>query len=704
MPMTLRIAVYGKGGIGKSTMSSNLSRVLSSMGMRVLHIGCDPKHDSCRPLLHRNVTCTASDYIRDNLPSKRSLEDILCEDGHGVTCLEAGGPEPGVGCAGKGILTMFSTLERLGMDYRRYDVVIYDVLGDVVCGGFGIPMRDRYSDMTLIVTSGEYMSLYASNNILRGMMNFESVRVRPVSLVLNRRGVPDEDGIVSEFADATGVPVLSCFDRSTSFRDAENARTTVCDLFPYSPEAETFLRLAHDILVLADKPTRRPTPLTDDQLERLFSTGRVEGRGGYTPPVRLTSASAPTIPVYQPRRHTGKGAVSAMREAGKVGDIAAVVHGTPSCGFSMLCEISERERIAGGGPCSISEIVCTDMGPMDAVNGGNDRLRGVLERLACEGRRCIVIVVTCLPHMIGDDLAPVLDGFRIRHPDVHVIVANGGGPDVGNDAHMEILLGLADLVDVSVEPDPDEITIVDDTFLGIDSGDNLNRLADLASQMGLRLRPGFLQFCQLDDIISLRRAGIAVLGNLGRDTLKLKNVLSSKGMRFMNLPLPRGIHETVPWVEELGRITGRGDMSGKAVTDMERMYSRTLSDTKKALSDRRIAVITENPRDDLWAVRTLADAGADVTMHVMGRVPGISDAHGIGHPDRQDLLKWLDENPQDIVLSRRDIVHGYRGLRLDVPRDTMTHEASIDLLRWLSNISGSGCRRGWTSWGVAHAD
>lgn len=699
--MTVRIAVYGKGGIGKSTISSNLSRTLSSMGLRVLHIGCDPKHDSCRPLLHRNVPCTASEYIRDNLPSGRNLNDVLCEDSRGVSCIEAGGPEPGIGCAGKGILTMFSALERMGINYNDYDVVIYDVLGDVVCGGFAVPMRERYSDMMLIVTSGEFMSLYAANNILRGMMNFETTRPRPVSLILNRRGMPAEDSLASAFSEATNVPIIASFDKSTAFQEAEKAGTTVCDMFPESPEAKAFGQMAMNVLSFERKSSNRPEPLTDDQMDVLFSSGRLDGRGSYRPS-RRAAAPDPTIPVHQPRRRTGKGAVSAMREAGKVEDIGVIVHGTPSCGFSMLCEISDRRAAAGGSFRPMSDIICTCLGASDVVNGSNGRLRDSLEKLACEGMRCIVVVVTCLPHMIGDDLAHVLDWFRGEHPGIHVILAEGGGTDVGNDAHMEVLLGLADLVDTDVDPKPNEITIVDDTFLGIDSGRNLEHIGNLVSDIGLRLRPGFLQFCCIDDIIRLREAGIATLGCRSRDTLKLRDALSDKGLVFMDRPLPKGVHETIPWITELGEITGRQDVAERTVANIGERYSGALADTGAALRGKRVAIVTESPQDDSWIFRTLDDTGADVTLHVVGGAQGSLDIPEIRHENRPELLSWLTDESQDIVLSRVDLTYGYTGLRLDPPSDTMTHEASIGLLRWLSNVSKADRQRTWTTWRTAY--
>ena len=152
-----QVAVYGKGGIGKSTMSANISVALAERGLRVMQVGCDPKHDSTRLLLGGRAQRTVLDYVRDTPIGRRRLEDVIEEGTAGVLCTEAGGPEPGIGCAGRGILTTFDTLKRLGADSVDTDVRIYDVLGDVVCGGFAVPLRNEYADAVILVTSGEFI-------------------------------------------------------------------------------------------------------------------------------------------------------------------------------------------------------------------------------------------------------------------------------------------------------------------------------------------------------------------------------------------------------------------------------------------------------------------------------------------------------------------------------------------------------------------
>lgn len=232
----MKIAVYGKGGIGKSTISANISASLSERGQRILQIGCDPKHDSTRLLLGQKIPITVMDYIRTVNPEDRSLNEIIFRGYGDVACIEAGGPEPGVGCAGRGIITMFELLEHLGLQSGDFDITIYDVLGDVVCGGFAVPIRKEYADSVFIVTSGEYMSLYAANNILRGIKNFTSRSERVAGIIYNSRGITDEEDRVEKFAKGVRLPIIASIPKSGIFSLAEKKACTVVQMFPQYEE------------------------------------------------------------------------------------------------------------------------------------------------------------------------------------------------------------------------------------------------------------------------------------------------------------------------------------------------------------------------------------------------------------------------------------------------------------------------------------
>ena len=245
----LKIAIYGKGGIGKSTVTSNLSAAFASMGKRVIQIGCDPKADSTINLLGGKPLKPVIEILKDGI-DPTSAGEISQEGFGGVLCIETGGPTPGLGCAGRGIIATFNLLDELGL-FEEYkpDVVLYDVLGDVVCGGFAAPIREGYAEQVLIVTSGEKMALYAANNICQAVRNFEDRGYASVrGLILNKRNVPGEDEKVGEFAKEHNVDIVAVIPRSDDITLCEDKGMTVVEGAPDSEAAGRFIDLAKVLL------------------------------------------------------------------------------------------------------------------------------------------------------------------------------------------------------------------------------------------------------------------------------------------------------------------------------------------------------------------------------------------------------------------------------------------------------------------------
>lgn len=246
----LKVAVYGKGGIGKSTITSNLAAAFAAMGKKVIQIGCDPKADSTINLLGGEPLRPVMNFMREEDEEPERLEDISKEGFGGVLCIETGGPTPGLGCAGRGIIATFQLLEDLKLfETYKPDVVLYDVLGDVVCGGFAAPIREGYAEKVLIVTSGEKMALYAANNINNAVKNFEDRSYAKVyGIVLNHRNVEKETEKVAEFADLVGLPIVGKIPRSDEITRCEDKGMTVIEGEPDSPAAQAFLKLAKELL------------------------------------------------------------------------------------------------------------------------------------------------------------------------------------------------------------------------------------------------------------------------------------------------------------------------------------------------------------------------------------------------------------------------------------------------------------------------
>lgn len=245
-----KIAIYGKGGIGKSTMTGNLAAAFATLGKKVVQIGCDPKADSTINLLGGKAVEPVMDYlrVRDEYPD--DYRQISAEGYRGILCIETGGPTPGLGCAGRGIIATFQLLEELKLfESWKPDVVLYDVLGDVVCGGFAAPIREGYAQKVLIVTSGEKMALYAADNINRAVKNFEDRSyARVLGLILNHRNVENETQKVAAFAKERGLEIVGEIPRSDEIIRFEEEGKTVIEGDSGLEVSKRFLDLAKRLL------------------------------------------------------------------------------------------------------------------------------------------------------------------------------------------------------------------------------------------------------------------------------------------------------------------------------------------------------------------------------------------------------------------------------------------------------------------------
>ena len=245
----IKIAVYGKGGIGKSTTISNLSVALANKGLKVMQIGCDPKADSTTNLHDGSEINTVLDLVRER-KDNFELDEMVVEGYKGILCVEAGGPTPGMGCAGRGIIAALEKLEQKGA-YETYkpDVVFYDVLGDVVCGGFSMPMRAGYADKIFIITSGEYMAIHAAINIATAIDNFKDRGYASLGgVILNKRNVKNEEEKVNEFIENIDSKLVGTLDRDEIVVVAEEDKKTVLEAFPESLMAKEYEVLADNLL------------------------------------------------------------------------------------------------------------------------------------------------------------------------------------------------------------------------------------------------------------------------------------------------------------------------------------------------------------------------------------------------------------------------------------------------------------------------
>jgi nitrogenase iron protein NifH len=265
-----KVAIYGKGGIGKSTTTQNTVAGLAEAGKHVMVVGCDPKADSTRLLLGGLAQRTVLDTLREE-GEDVELDDIRKKGFKGTICVESGGPEPGVGCAGRGIITSINLLEQLGAysESQKLDYVFYDVLGDVVCGGFAMPIREGKAEEIYIVCSGEMMAMYAANNICKGIVKFaEAGGVRLGGLICNSRKVDNEKAMIEAFAAKLGTQMIHFVPRDNMVQKAEINRKTVIDYDAAHSQADEYRALSKKID--ENKMFVIPKPMHTDELEKLL--------------------------------------------------------------------------------------------------------------------------------------------------------------------------------------------------------------------------------------------------------------------------------------------------------------------------------------------------------------------------------------------------------------------------------------------------
>ncbi|MDR1949132.1 MAG: AAA family ATPase [Spirochaetaceae bacterium] len=658
------IAIYGKGGIGKSTIAANISAALGRQGKRVLQVGCDPKHDSTRLLLGGRRITTVLEYLRDRSPDQCRLADIVHEGVFGVHCIEAGGPEPGVGCAGRGILTTFELMERLGIEAVNYDAVIYDVLGDVVCGGFAVPIRREYADRVYIVSSGEFMSIYAANNILRGLKKYDQRRGRAGGIILNSRGLDHEDEGLRLFCDAVKLPLIAAFPRSELFTQSEGQGKCLLEAYPDSEPAEQFRNLAETIFHSAD---RYPAlPLSDEELEdRVLGNSRRNSlrgslgsssdrrRGGSEDSGAGPGPGAPAVPAVPaakipagiPEKSAAKPVLfsksliareplhgcafsGAMSITTQLADCLSVAHGPRSCAhitYQSITSIPRRFLLERGivlPYVSAPPVVSSEMNEGGMIFGGIEDLRKKiieikLRRAGISGGNSgppgdspmvIFILTTCPSGIIGDDVNEVLD---LEDETTRIIPLLTDG-NLRGDYLQGILLAYTEiartLIDKTLSPEEDTVNIVAEKSETNARAESLRYVTEILDSFGIKINCHFICETSVEEIRRFKRGKLNILAHGDYMGRSIRGLLESEfGAEFFDAPFPIGFRESCDWVRKIGAAFHRApEAAEKIVADYTRRYRREIDRIKPSLAGKKLMVITYNQDID-WILQTARD-------------------------------------------------------------------------------------------------
>lgn len=634
--MKIEIAVYGKGGIGKSTISANLSAAMAVQGRKVLQIGCDPKHDSTRLLMHGETIQTVMEYLKETDQEFANPADVLRTGFMGIGCVENGGPKPGVGCAGRGIISSFEFLEKYKVK-DQYDTVVYDVLGDVVCGGFAVPIRREYADVIVLVTSGEYMALYAANNILRGIHSYDGdTECRVAGIVYNERRLPDEDGRVQRFADAVGLPILKKVPRSDAFARAEMEHVTLQELDACEYEKEVFKDLADRIHPgMKLYPAK---PLEDMELEMVvLQTGDLkqlnteelvehagtseadDGNENVKAGENKTDQTVLASPVKAKRQPLYGCAFNGAITCGvHLTDALIIAHSPRACAFYTWQNISSpgRKNLFNRGilmPSAISpHFSCTDMGQTEAVFGGTDKLKEAILQAREQKPSAIIVVSSCVSGIIGDDLKAA---EALGTPEIPVIVIAADG-DIKGDYVEGIRMCMHTLGETLIDPNvkalDKRVNLINEIAVGINHETNYRIIRDLLAKMGIKINCRFLGDTTVEEMKNFKAAPLNILAADSEDGRELKEWLEKDyGCIFAKSVFPVGIHATKHFLEELGAFFHCSELVPDLIRQEEVAYWQEIEKLRPELEGKRLVITTINANID-YVLQAASDVGMEI--------------------------------------------------------------------------------------------
>ena len=620
------IAIYGKGGIGKSTLTGNISAALSLQGSKVLQIGCDPKHDSTRLLMGGKEITTVLDYIRDTPITEYQLKDILSRGFNNIGCIEAGGPKPGVGCAGRGIITVFELLEQFKVK-KDYDTIIYDVLGDVVCGGFAVPIRREYADTIFIVTSGEYMAIYAANNILRGIKNYDNNNKRVGGILYNKRNIEGEDERVRAFCDAVGLPIVLTIERSDNFTLAEKENRTLVQGHECK-QRKMFMQFAKEVRDGIKLHTS--SPLSDSELEEVVlgikKVQKVEVELQEAIEEKEEKAVSTLKDMTNQNRYVSKGTLrnmplhgcafsGALNTSIHLSDVIVLSHSPKSCIYISYQSISSplrRQFFERGATLPVflaPNLHATNMGEIEMVFGGMEELQRTALELLTKKPKALVIISSCPSGIIGDDINQIKEN---NTSDTKIITIKTDG-NLSGDFLQGMILAYTSLAKNIILRDVPErentVNIIFERTIAKNTEDNFQTVRLMLERMGVSVNCRFLFDTTYEKLENFCTAPLNLPASTDYTGQLLREFFTNEyNSKFYDLAFPIGFDESASWVRGIGKHFNRENDAEMIISENSKLYEDRISHIKGKLQGKKLMIMTYNHELD-WVLKAAIDVG-----------------------------------------------------------------------------------------------
>jgi nitrogenase molybdenum-iron protein alpha/beta subunit len=536
-------------------------------------------------------------------------------------------------------------LERLGVKDSNYDAIIYDVLGDVVCGGFAVPIRREYADKVYVVTSGEFMSLYAANNILRGLNNYDADAPRAGGIIFNARGGQEESGRVRRFSEAVNLPILEEIPRDKQFALSEAESMCLVERFPDSDIAKQFSRLAG--FIATQEKLYQANPLTDEDLEEIVlekkpATRIHSGHGtldiGNIETGDLEASGDPSVPneLEQKNRHLSQMNFSksliakeplhgcafsgALSICTQLGDCISIVHGPVSCAhiaYQALTSLSRRFLLERGIVLPMQtapSVLCTEMNEGVMIFGGAEELKNKIIEAKAAGPKAIFALTTCPSGIIGEntDFVPAMSD---QDTTVIPILTEG---NIAGDYLQGILMAYAQIAKQIIKRDlpviPNTVNIISEKSIANATGDNLGYIKDILDAMGVRINCRFICESSYEQVQGFMSAPLNLLAHedyMGRSIRDF--MVSEFNAEFFSRPFPIGFSQSCIWVQELGAYFGKQALADQIIEDHKKRYFAQIEQIKPFLKGKRLMMLTFNHKPD-WILETAIDLEMEVAF------------------------------------------------------------------------------------------